>query len=145
MILSLLTTCKDAEEKKSKLQAVFDTWIESPLECLIELGISKLSKDLLYHFISSNLAQFAQFASFFETSLSVSEKIQNLFALLSVLELSLLVSSHVISLPHDAHRNLIENALILQRQSYEPELLFKVPLSKFSTLVSRLVHAVTNR
>ena len=53
--LSILRTCPDLDERRSRLMASFDTWIDAPIDFLLEIGINKLGKDLMHHFLGKQL------------------------------------------------------------------------------------------
>lgn len=59
--LSLLTTCADLDERKNAIMNVFDFWVESPLESLIEVGIRKITGDLTHHLVGEITQRLSSF------------------------------------------------------------------------------------
>ena len=88
-----------------------------------------------------NLASKSQLETFFNPSDCLSDQIATLERLLRVLEFSLLLSCHIFALPHDTHRLMLERAF--QMISIKGDWCMRVHLQRYSNLVTKLVHSVT--
>ena len=90
-------------------------------------------------------------AFFLDISLSMTEQIARLGVLLEALELSLLISSHVLALPHDIHRRIIaifidfHKKLIKCGIKNDQEFQLQVQLPKYSNQVIKWITTVVSR
>ena len=52
--LSRQQTASDLNDQKEAIGQVFDQWLETPMDVLVELGIWKLKRDYAFHFQSKH-------------------------------------------------------------------------------------------
>ncbi|KAI8928993.1 hypothetical protein BC831DRAFT_45994 [Entophlyctis helioformis] len=101
----------DAKEQWDSISAIFDYWLEQPLEYLVDAGIWKLKRDYMFHLLDSNLVLRHQLEPFMDASLSFDDQIQRLHCLHRTLELLHLVRSNILSIPDEVLRTLMTATL----------------------------------
>ncbi|EDQ90315.1 uncharacterized protein MONBRDRAFT_24643 [Monosiga brevicollis MX1] len=115
-------------------------------ECAVELGIFKLQRDFMHHFIGSELATGAQLEEFFTADQTQEQQVEALTKLLNVLEVYVLCKSYL-DLPVITLREIVTGALEHFRHapaSVNP--LYKVAIANFSAAASqlkRICHGMT--
>lgn len=109
--LHQLQTVADIKEQKESISRMFDYWLESPLDILVEAGISKLRRDYCHYLLGNDLANYNQLDAFLDASLDLTQQIRNLTRLHRVLELWCLVKNNILSIPYETLRGLVQAAL----------------------------------
>ncbi|KAI9202345.1 uncharacterized protein BJ171DRAFT_183339 [Polychytrium aggregatum] len=102
---------KDYEARKQMVQGVFDTYLENPGDCLLEIGVWKLKRDYTHHLIGNDLANWGDLEFFLDASHGMSQQILLLQCLHQVVELWTLLKDNFLILPLEHMKVVVKGAL----------------------------------
>ncbi|KAJ3041505.1 hypothetical protein HDV00_009301 [Rhizophlyctis rosea] len=103
--LARLKTAVDVDEQRQAIARVFDYWLESPLEWVVEIGLGKLRKDCAT-ILGGERVDF-----FMDATLPLEQQLRRLRYLFRVVELVTLIRSNVLMMPPDVMRLIVRAAV----------------------------------
>jgi hypothetical protein len=117
--ISNLQTANDYQGQKESISKTFDYWIESPFECITEIGLSVLKQEYVFQLVSimyiildQNLCNWNDVQIFLESGIEYHDQISNLKRLHMVLEIATLLSSNVLALSFETIRDVTKKILL---------------------------------
>ncbi|KAL1923722.1 uncharacterized protein VTP21DRAFT_8702 [Calcarisporiella thermophila] len=143
--LSRLQTSADYNEQKESISRTFDYWLENPLECLVEVGISKLRRDYCHYLIGNDLLSWSELEPFLDETSPLPDQIHSLGRLHRLFELWCLVRTNLLVIPHESMRSLMRAAAA----HYRPEmkcndkaLLCTLRCPRFSATTDKMLNSI---
>ncbi|KAK9762375.1 hypothetical protein K7432_011938 [Basidiobolus ranarum] len=145
--LSKLQITADYQEQKETISRSFDYWLEQPLECMVEVGISKLKRDYCHYLIGNDLATWDTLEPFLEPTISLEDQLQRLRYLHRILELWSLVKTNILAIPYESLRVLVQDTISHYNQflsdpeanEFELPLYATINLPRFSNETDKLL------
>ena len=145
-----LQTALDAEQQRDAIVRAIDFWTSDYAmlrQSLIELGFSKLRKDLSHFLLIDDLVSVSDISAFVtsaDESADQKEQLRQLSVLLDTCLLLYLVRNHVPALPDESLREIARNSILAfdsRNSSDHVRLVYQLP--EFNSAVANLVNSVS--
>ena len=146
-----LQTALDAGQQRDAIVRAIDFWTSDYAmlrQSLIELGFSKLRKDLSHFLLNDDLVSVSDISPFVTSAdgtVDQNEQLRQLSVLLDTCLLLYLVRNHVPALPDESLREIARNAILAfdSRTSRDHHVRLVYHLPEFNSAVANLVNSVS--